>query len=96
MAAEIEWNVFPFDVKIAFLHGKFKEDVYVEKLKGFELNEVSKKVYMLRKAFYCLIQATRTCSSRIKCYFMRHSSIVVDGFSRAIGLGLASYEKIGD
>nr|GEX36473.1 Gag-Pol polyprotein [Tanacetum cinerariifolium] len=47
------------DVKMAFLNGPLKEEVYVAQPKGFvDLNQ-PEKVYRLRKAFYGLKQALR-------------------------------------
>ena len=35
IAAQMEWKVYQFDVKSAFLIGFLDEDVYVKKLGGF-------------------------------------------------------------
>ena len=37
LAASQGWNLHQMDVKTAFLHGSIKEEVYVEKPKGFEI-----------------------------------------------------------
>nr|GEW27696.1 integrase, catalytic region, zinc finger, CCHC-type, peptidase aspartic, catalytic [Tanacetum cinerariifolium]GEW27705.1 integrase, catalytic region, zinc finger, CCHC-type, peptidase aspartic, catalytic [Tanacetum cinerariifolium] len=52
--------VFQMDVKIAFLHGSLKEDVYMCQHKGFIDAEHPSHVYKLKKALYGLKQAQPT------------------------------------
>nr|GFD27505.1 putative RNA-directed DNA polymerase [Tanacetum cinerariifolium] len=47
------------DVKMAFLNGPLKEEVYVAQPDGFVDHDHSEKVYRLRKALYGLKQAPR-------------------------------------
>jgi len=56
---------------LAFLHGKLKEDVFVEQLKGYEKKESEQMVYKLQKALYRLKQAPRDWFSRIESYFIK-------------------------
>jgi hypothetical protein len=52
-------KLYQMDVKIAFLNGSIKEEVYVEQPPGFESEEYPNHVYKLHKAFYELNQAPR-------------------------------------
>nr|GEY42142.1 retrovirus-related Pol polyprotein from transposon TNT 1-94 [Tanacetum cinerariifolium] len=51
------FRVFQMDVKIAFLHGSLKEDVYVCQPEGFIDADHPSHVYKLKKALYGLKQA---------------------------------------
>ena len=35
-AAQKDWKLYQLDVKLAFLCGKLKEDIFVEQSKGYE------------------------------------------------------------
>nr|GEY63353.1 retrovirus-related Pol polyprotein from transposon TNT 1-94 [Tanacetum cinerariifolium] len=58
-AAHKDFTVFQMDVKIAFLNGILKEEVYVGKPIGFFSKQYPYHVYALKKALYCLKQAPR-------------------------------------
>ncbi|GJW98465.1 retrovirus-related pol polyprotein from transposon TNT 1-94 [Tanacetum coccineum] len=58
-AAHKSFSVFQMDVKMAFLHGTLKEDVYVCQPKGFIDADHPSHVYKLKKALYGLKQAPR-------------------------------------
>ncbi|GJR41546.1 retrovirus-related pol polyprotein from transposon TNT 1-94 [Tanacetum coccineum] len=58
-AAHKSFIVFQMDVKIAFLHGSLKEDVYVCQTEGFIDADRLIHVYKLKKALYWLKQASR-------------------------------------
>nr|GFC47850.1 retrovirus-related Pol polyprotein from transposon TNT 1-94 [Tanacetum cinerariifolium] len=56
------FTVYQMDVKIAFLHGSLKEDVYVFQPEGFINVGYPSHVYKLKKALYGLKQAPRAWS----------------------------------
>ncbi|GJS05933.1 integrase [Tanacetum coccineum] len=69
LAAQMQWTIFQFDVKSAFLNGELKEDVYVQQPEYFEVAGEEHKVYKLEKALYGLKQAPRAWYSKIDEFF---------------------------
>ena len=45
------------DFKCAFLSGILQEEIYLEQPKGYEVGDSKRKVLLLRKAIYGLVQA---------------------------------------
>nr|GFA04955.1 integrase, catalytic region, zinc finger, CCHC-type, peptidase aspartic, catalytic [Tanacetum cinerariifolium] len=62
-AAHKSFPIYQMDVKITFLNGLLKEEVYVAQLDGFVDPDHPEKAYRLRKALYGLKQAPRACTS---------------------------------
>nr|GEV54310.1 ribonuclease H-like domain-containing protein [Tanacetum cinerariifolium] len=62
-AAHKSFIVYQMDVKIAFLYGPLKEEVYVNQPDGFVDPYHPDKVYRLKKALYGIKQAPRACIS---------------------------------
>ncbi|GJX63304.1 retrovirus-related pol polyprotein from transposon TNT 1-94 [Tanacetum coccineum] len=62
-AAHNSFPIYQMDVKMAFLNGPFKEEVYVAQPDGFVDPDHPDKVYHLRKALYGLKQASRAWTS---------------------------------
>nr|GFA98886.1 hypothetical protein [Tanacetum cinerariifolium] len=75
-AAHKSFTVYQMDVKIAFLYGPLKEEVYVNQPDGFVVPYHPDKVYRLKKALYGLIQAPRTWYDELSNF------LVSNGFSK--------------
>nr|GFB51188.1 copia protein [Tanacetum cinerariifolium] len=60
-AAHKSFPIYQTDVKITFLSGQLKEEVYVAQPDGFVDPNNPEKVYRLRKTLYGLKQALRAC-----------------------------------
>ncbi|GKB76744.1 retrovirus-related pol polyprotein from transposon TNT 1-94 [Tanacetum coccineum] len=58
-AASKNMTIYQIDVKIAFLNGELKEEVYVSQPEGFVDPDHPTHVYLLKKALYGLKQALR-------------------------------------
>ncbi|GMP38743.1 hypothetical protein CsSME_00009881 [Camellia sinensis var. sinensis] len=52
LAANLDWPLYQFDVKNAFLHGDLEEEVYMDIPPGFENHQTEGKVCKLRKSLY--------------------------------------------
>nr|KYP56246.1 Retrovirus-related Pol polyprotein from transposon TNT 1-94 [Cajanus cajan] len=58
------WDLNQLNVKNVFLHRDLKEEVYMEILLGFEVQNKRNKVCLLKKALYGLKQSLRTWFER--------------------------------
>lgn len=57
LVAQNAWDVFQLNVKSAFLHGDFQEEVYVQQPIGFMQKDRETQIYRLQKTLYGLKQA---------------------------------------
>ena len=58
------------DVKKAFLNGVIEEEVYIEQVEGFKINNKNTHVCRLKKALYGLKQAPKAWYGRINGFLM--------------------------
>nr|GEX75172.1 hypothetical protein [Tanacetum cinerariifolium] len=70
-------TIYQIDVKMTFLNGELKEEVYISQLEGFINQENPLHVYKLKKAIYILKQAPRAW------YDMLSSFLISQQFSKA-------------
>ncbi|GJY47092.1 retrovirus-related pol polyprotein from transposon TNT 1-94, partial [Tanacetum coccineum] len=71
-------TIYQMDVKMAFLNGELKEEVYVSQPEGFVDQDNPSHVYKLKKALYGLKQAPRAW------YDMLSSFLISQHFSKGV------------
>ena len=72
LACHLKFKLYQMDVKIAFLNGFLKEDVYVAQPIGFIDPHFLDHVLYLKKALYGLKQAPRAWYDRLTQYMVSH------------------------
>ncbi|GJT54091.1 retrovirus-related pol polyprotein from transposon TNT 1-94 [Tanacetum coccineum] len=77
-AAHKNITIFQMDVKMAFLNGSLKEEVYVSQPEGFIDPEFPNYVYRLKKALYVLKQAPHAWYDKLSSFLIKH------GFTKGI------------
>ena len=65
------WRIHQMDVKIMFLNGIIKEEVYIEKPEGFEIFNSDSHVCRLKRALYVLKQAPHAWYTQIDNHFTK-------------------------
>jgi len=69
LSAQMGWKIHQMDMKISFLSGKIKEEVYIEQPEGFKTFDHESHACRLKRALYGLKQAPYAWYTRIKSYF---------------------------
>nr|GEW47573.1 retrovirus-related Pol polyprotein from transposon TNT 1-94 [Tanacetum cinerariifolium] len=85
-------KIFQMDVKMAFLNGELKEEVYVSQPEGFVDQDNPLHVYKLKKALYVLKQAPRAWYDMLSSFLISQhfskGSVDPKLFTRKAGNGL--------
>ncbi|GJR74028.1 retrovirus-related pol polyprotein from transposon TNT 1-94 [Tanacetum coccineum] len=71
-AAHKNFLIFQMDVKIAFLNGLLKEEVFVQQPDGFVDPDFPNHVYRLKKALYGLKQAPGAWYDKLYSFLIKH------------------------
>eukprot|EP00253_Pinus_taeda_P004459 PITA_04459 len=88
LAASFKWEVCQMDVKSAFLHGYFHEEIYMEQPPGFIQIDFS-LVCRLTKSLYGLKQAPRAWCAKMDNFLLD------TGFSRCHSDNIVYTKKVG-
>ncbi|GKB32587.1 retrovirus-related pol polyprotein from transposon TNT 1-94 [Tanacetum coccineum] len=86
-AAHMNITIFQMDVKMAFLNGPLKEEVYVSQPEGFIDSEFQNHVYRLKKALYGLKQAPRAWYDKLSSF------LIEQGFNKDFSKRFANLMK---
>ncbi|GJS69269.1 retrovirus-related pol polyprotein from transposon TNT 1-94 [Tanacetum coccineum] len=89
-AANKNMTIFQMDVKMAFLNGELKEEVYVSQPEGYVDQDNQSHVYKLKKAMYGLKQAPRAW------YDMLSSFLISQQFSKGAVDPMLFTQKAGN
>ncbi|GKA32297.1 retrovirus-related pol polyprotein from transposon TNT 1-94 [Tanacetum coccineum] len=71
-AAHKNFPIYQMDVKMAFLNGPLKEEVFVHQPDGFVDPDFPNHVYHLKKALYGLKQAPRAWYDKLSSFLIEH------------------------
>ncbi|GJY90357.1 retrovirus-related pol polyprotein from transposon TNT 1-94 [Tanacetum coccineum] len=71
-AAHENFPIYQMDVKMAFLNGPLKEEVFVRHPDGFVDPNFPNHIYLLKKALYRLKQAPRAWYNKLSSFLIKH------------------------
>ena len=74
IVAVLDLELYQMNVKIVFLNGELKEEIFMQQRDGYKVKGQENKVYKLKKSLYGLKQASR------QWYYTFHNAIVKFGF----------------
>lgn len=66
LAVSFNLEIDHLDVETAFLHGQIDQEIYMAQPEHFVCNSNRNKVYLLKKALYCLKQSSRILNLKVK------------------------------
>nr|GEW61236.1 hypothetical protein [Tanacetum cinerariifolium] len=92
-AAHKSFTVYQMDVKIAFLYGPLKEEVYVNQPDGFVDPYHPDKIYRLKKTLYGLKQAPRRGTMNFPPFWYPKGSQKIHQSPRGIFINKAKYAQ---
>jgi hypothetical protein len=72
LAAEMDLEIYQFDVNTAFLYGTIDTDIYMEQPDGYVSNEHPDQVCKLKKSLYGTKQAARQWNMRLHEHMIKH------------------------
>ncbi|GKD63182.1 retrovirus-related pol polyprotein from transposon TNT 1-94 [Tanacetum coccineum] len=78
------FTIYQMDVKMVFLNGPLKEEVYVKQPDGFVDPDHPEKVYHLRKALYGLKQASRAWYDELSKFMISKGFTKANMFTKAL------------
>ena len=65
IVANMDYEIWQMDVKIAFLHGSLEETIYMVQLEGFVAKGQEKKVCKMQKFIYGLKQTVKILEYKV-------------------------------
>jgi hypothetical protein len=75
-ATHHDFKLYQMDIKIVFLNGPIKEEVYMEQPMGFEDEEYPNHVYKIHKALYRLKQARRAWYECLRDFLIKNDFMI--------------------
>ena len=72
LVMQLKLQVYQLDLKLTFLNGEIKEEVYMEQPQRYMIQREENKVYCLKKVLYGLKQALHAWNSKIDQYLLGH------------------------
>ena len=73
IANHLNFKLYQIDVKSAFLNEILQEEIYIKQFKGFTNHLFPDHMYMLKKAFYDLVQVPQAWYEQLTKYLLDNS-----------------------
>jgi hypothetical protein len=95
-----KFKVYHMDANSTFLNGNLEEEVYIEKVEGFQLTNKGYYVCKLKKSLYGIKQTPRACYARIDFYLqvqgLKRGSIDNNLYCKIVGNNMLIVEVYVD